>query len=130
MNIQDPIADMLTRIRNAQAVNKQSVAMPHSKLKAAVAKVLKEEGYITDYKVEDGGKPTLIVILKYHAGRPVIEKIQRLSRPGIRRYAAVDELPKILGGLGISIVSTSKGVVSDRVARQLNVGGELLCEVW
>lgn len=130
MNIQDPLADMLTRIRNAQAVNKQSVSMPHSKLKLAVAKVLKDEGYITDYKVEEGEKPTLIVILKYYAGKPVIEKIKRLSKPGIRRYSAVDEFPKVLGGLGVAIVSTSKGVMSDRAARQLNVGGELLCEIW
>lgn len=130
MSMQDPLSDMLTRIRNAQAVHKASVAMPHSKLKLAVAKVLKDEGYISDIKVEDGDKPQLIIVLKYQGGKPVIEKLNRKSKPGLRDYKPVAGLPKVLGGLGVAVVSTSKGVMSDRNAKQQNVGGEVLCVVW
>ena len=126
----DPISDMLTRIRNAQQSEKQSVTMPASKLKASIAKVLKDEGYIEDYAVrEDSGKPQLEISLKYYAGRPVIEKIERMSRPGLRMYKASREIPKVMNGLGIAIVSTSKGVMTDRKARGLGVGGEVLCIV-
>jgi small subunit ribosomal protein S8 len=126
----DPISDMLTRIRNAQQSEKQSVAMPASKLKASIAKVLKDEGYIDDYTVrENSGKPELEISLKYYAGRPVIEKIERMSRPGLRLYRGSREIPKVMNGLGIAIVSTSKGVMTDRKARGLGVGGEVLCIV-
>jgi small subunit ribosomal protein S8 len=126
----DPIADMLTRIRNGQMVNKLEVAMPSSRLKRAVAQVLKDEGYIQDFDVQvDGGKSALTVTLKYYDGRPVIENIQRVSRPGLRTYRSKDELPQVLGGLGIAIVSTSKGVMSDRAARAAGEGGEVLCVV-
>jgi small subunit ribosomal protein S8 len=126
----DPIADMLTRIRNGQSAEKQSVAMPSSKVKISIAKVLKEEGYIEDYAVQDeAGKPTLNVRLKYYAGRPVIEKIMRVSRPGLRVYKGRDELPTVMNGLGVAIVSTSMGVMTDRVARTAGVGGEVLCVV-
>jgi small subunit ribosomal protein S8 len=126
----DPIADMLTRIRNGQAAEKQNVAMPSSTLKVALAKVLKDEGYIEDYAVrDDSGKPKLDVRLKYYAGRPVIEKIDRVSRPGLRVYKGCDELPKVMNGLGVAIVSTSKGVMTDRSARTAGVGGEVLCVV-
>ena len=130
MSMTDPIADMLTRIRNAQKAEKVSTLMPASKVKAAIAKVLKEEGYIADFaerQVE--GKPTLEVALKYHAGRPVIERLQRVSAPGKREYKAADKLPTISGGLGILIVSTSKGIMTDRAARKAGVGGEVLCIV-
>lgn len=127
MSMQDPIADMFTRIRNAQAVGNRDVLMPSSKLKVAIAKVLKEEGYITDYEVfSQDNKNTLSVALKYHKGIPVIDKIKRVSRPGIRIYRASDKLPKVMGGLGIAIVSTSKGVMSDRAARMTGQGGEIL----
>jgi len=130
MSLQDPVADMFTRIRNAQAVGKEDVTMPSSRLKAAIAKVLKDEGYITDFQVEkNGAKSMLKVALKYYHGKPVIEKIKRVSRPGIRVYKSCDELPKILGGLGITIVSTPKGVMSDRAARAIRQGGELIGEV-
>jgi small subunit ribosomal protein S8 len=126
----DPIADMLTRIRNGQKARMVSVSMPGSKAKEAVAKVLKEEGYITDYSSDDeGAKNTLNVELKYYEGVPVIEKIQRASRPGLRIYRGKEDLPKVLGGLGVAIVSTSAGVMSDRQAREQGIGGEVLCVV-
>ncbi len=128
--MQDPIADMFTRIRNGQAVAKKQVEMPSSKIKVAIAKVLKEEGYIVDYQVaKEGAKSMLVVTLKYHHGKPVIETIKRKSRPGIRIYKSCDDLPKIVGGLGIVIVSTPKGVMSDRAARAIRQGGELIGEV-
>lgn len=130
MSMSDPIADMLTRIRNCQSAEKQSVAMPSSKVKVSIARVLKDEGYIEDYAVRDeDGKPTLDVRLKYYAGRPVIEKIVRISRPGLRVYKGRDELPTVMNGLGVAIVSTSRGVMTDRVARTAGVGGEVLCVV-
>ncbi|GIX22357.1 MAG: 30S ribosomal protein S8 [Gammaproteobacteria bacterium] len=130
MSMQDPIADMLTRIRNAQKAHKIEVSVAASKLKTAIASVLKEEGYINDYRVEDiDGKPTLTLVLKYYEGRPVISLIQRVSRPGLRRYAGKDELPRVQGGLGIAIVSTSRGVMSDRRARAEGCGGEVVCFV-
>lgn len=130
MSMCDPVADMLTRIRNAQLSEKQSVAMPASKLKSAIAKVLKDEGYIEGFAVrENDGKPQLEVSLKYYAGRPVIEKIERISRPGLRIYKPSRDIPNVMNGLGIAIVSTSKGVMTDRKARGLGVGGEVLCIV-
>lgn len=130
MSMSDPVADMLTRIRNAQLSEKQAVAIPASKLKAAIAKVLKDEGYIEDFAVrENEGKPLLEISLKYYAGRPVIEKIERISRPGLRMYKPSRDIPKVMNGLGIAIVSTSKGVMTDRKARGLGVGGEVLCIV-
>jgi small subunit ribosomal protein S8 len=130
MSMCDPVADMLTRIRNAQLSEKQSVAMPASKLKAAIAKVLKDEGYVEDFAVRDnGGKPLLEISLKYYAGRPVIEKIERVSTPGLRIYKPSRSIPNVMNGLGIAIVSTSKGVMTDRKARGLGVGGEVLCIV-
>lgn len=126
----DPVADMLTRIRNAQMAQKGSVSMPSSKLKVAIAAVLKEEGYIEDYSVREiEGKPQLSIALKYYAGRPVIERIERVSRPGLRVYRGSHELPRVMNGLGIAIVSTPKGVMTDRRARATNVGGEVLCIV-
>ena len=125
----DTIADMLTRIRNAQAANKEAVVMPSSKVKVSIAKVLKEEGYIDDFKVEGTVKPELIVDLRYYAGKPVIERIERVSRPGLRIYRGCEELPTIMNGLGVAIVSTSRGVITDRKARSLKVGGEVLCVV-
>lgn len=131
MSMQDPLADMLTRIRNAQMAQMESVSMPSSKLKKAVAAVLQEEGYITGFDVaEESNKPVLTVALKYHEGRPVIETITRSSRPGLRNYAGKDDLPKVRGGLGVAIVSTSKGVMTDRAARAAGVGGEVLCTVF
>jgi len=126
----DPIADMLTRIRNAQSSEKKSVAMPASKLKSAIAQVLKDEGYIEDFAVREGeGKPQLEIGLKYYAGKPVIERIERVSRPGLRIYRPKDDLPKVMNGLGVAIVSTSRGVMTDRKARGMGVGGEVLCIV-
>ena len=126
----DPIADMLTRIRNAQMAEKTSVAMPSSKLKMSIAQVLKDEGYIQDFKLEDeAGKAVMNVDLKYYQGQPVIETLKRISRPGLRIYKANDELPKVQGGMGVAIVSTSKGVMSDRAARAAGEGGEVLCYV-
>jgi small subunit ribosomal protein S8 len=126
----DPVADMLTRIRNAQQSEKQSVAMPSSKLKVAIARVLKDEGYIDDFALRgDSGKALLEIGLKYYAGKPVIEKIERVSRPGLRIYRPSDDLPRVMNGLGVAIVSTSKGVMTDRKARGLGVGGEVLCIV-
>lgn len=128
--MQDPISDMITRIRNSQAVNKIEVAMDSSKLKVGVAEVLKSEGYIVDYKVEKkAGKPTLVIYLKYHDGKGVIDKIARESKPGLRVYKNKNSLPIIMNGLGIAIISTSKGIMSDRVARKLGCGGEVLCWV-
>lgn len=130
MTMTDPISDMLTRIRNGQKARKVSVSMPASKAKEAVAAVLKEEGYITDFSVEgDGASKALSVELKYFEGVPVIERIQRASRPGLRIYRGKDALPKVLGGLGITIVSTSAGVMSDRQARDKGIGGEVICIV-
>jgi small subunit ribosomal protein S8 len=126
----DPIADMLTRIRNAQQANKVDVSMPSSKIKVSIAGVLKDEGYVTDYQVSDNeGKPTLTITLKYFEGKPVIDHIQRVSRPGLRVYRSASNLPKVIGGLGVAIVSTSKGVMADRKARALGQGGEVLCSV-
>ncbi len=130
MSMNDPIADMLTRIRNGQGAAKANVTMPSSKLKLAIANVLKEEGYIEDYSAEQvGSKSQLTVVLKYYQGKPVIETIQRTSRPGLRIYRSADELPKVIGGLGVAIVSTSKGVMSDHAARAAGFGGEVLCVV-
>jgi small subunit ribosomal protein S8 len=130
MSMSDPIADMLTRIRNAQASEKVSVVMPSSKVKVAIAAVLKEEGYIEDFKVSgEGGRHTLEIGLKYYAGRPVIEKIERVSRPGLRIYRGSRDIPQVMNGLGIAIVSTSRGVMTDRKARANGVGGEVLCIV-
>ena len=130
MSMSDPIADMLTRIRNGQMTEKVSVRMPSSKLKAAIAQVLKDEGYIDGFMVrENSGLPEMEVALKYYAGRPVIEKIERISKPGLRIYKGRDDLPRVMNGLGVAIVSTSKGVMTDRKARSLGVGGEVLCVV-
>ncbi|OOF71360.1 30S ribosomal protein S8 [Rodentibacter caecimuris] len=129
MSMQDPIADMLTRIRNGQAANKVAVNMPSSKLKVAIANVLAAEGYIESVKVLEGNKPELEITLKYFQGKPVVESIQRVSRPGLRIYKRKDELPKVMGGLGIAVVSTSKGVMTDRAARQAGLGGEIICYV-
>lgn len=129
MSMHDPISDMLTRIRNAQRSNKVAVAMPSSKLKCAIAKVLKEEGYIEDFSVSADAKPVLSITLKYYSGRPVIEQIKRVSRPGLRVYKGSDEIPSVMNGLGVAIVSTSKGVMTDRKARAAGIGGELLCIV-
>ncbi len=130
MTMNDPISDMLTRIRNGQKARKVSVSMPASKAKEAVAKVLKDEGYITGYSTEgEGAQKSLSVELKYFEGVPVIESIQRSSRPGLRIYRGTEGLPKVLGGLGIAIVSTSAGVMSDRQAREKGIGGEVLCIV-
>ena len=129
MSMQDPIADMLTRIRNGQAAAKASVAMPSSKQKVAIAQLLKEEGYIADYKVTGAEKAELEVELKYFQGKPVVELIQRVSRPGLRIYKKRGELPKIMNGLGIAVVSTSKGVMTDRAARKAGMGGEIICYV-
>ncbi len=130
MSMSDPIADMLTRIRNAQAADKVSVSMPSSKLKVAIAKVLKDEGYIDDFAVrENDAKPALELGLKYYAGRPVIARIERVSRPGLRVYKGSGDIPKVLNGLGVAIVSTSQGVMTDKKARAAGVGGEVLCIV-
>lgn len=130
MSMHDPIADMLTRIRNAQRAEKVSVAMPSSKLKVAIAAVLKDEGYIEEFKVVgDDAKKTLEIGLKYYGGRPVIERIERVSRPGLRIYKGVEDIPQVMNGLGVAIVSTSKGVMTDRKARAAGIGGELLCVV-
>ena len=130
MSMSDPIADMLTRIRNAQAVDKSAVKMPSSKLKIAIAQVLKDEGYIDGYTVQnEGGKSELEIALKYYAGKPVIERIERVSRPGLRVYKGRDAIPQVMNGLGVAIVTTPKGVMTDRKARQTGVGGEVLCYV-
>ena len=130
MSMSDPIADMLTRIRNAQLVEKASVAMPSSKLKVAIAQVLQDEGYIENFKVSsDAGKSQLEIGLKYYAGRPVIERIERVSRPGLRVYRGRDAIPQVMNGLGVAIVTTPRGVMTDRKARHTGVGGEVLCYV-
>jgi small subunit ribosomal protein S8 len=130
MSMSDPIADMLTRIRNAQIVQKSAVTMPSSKLKVAIAQVLKDEGYIDGFVVKaDGAKSELEIGLKYYAGRPVIERIERVSRPGLRIYKGRDAIPQVMNGLGVAIVTTPKGVMTDRKARQTGVGGEVLCYV-
>ena len=130
MSMTDPIADMLTRIRNAQSSEKKLVAMPASRLKSAIAQVLKDEGYIEDFAVREGeGKPQLEISLKYYAGKPVIEKLERVSRPGLRIYRGKTEMPTVMNGLGVAIVSTSRGVMTDRKARGMGVGGEVLCIV-
>lgn len=130
MSMQDPISDMLTRIRNAQAADKATVTMPSSNIKAGIAQVLKDEGYVSDFQVDkDGGKSSMTITLKYFQGKPVIEMIQRRSRPGLRIYTGKNELPKVNNGLGVVIMSTSKGVMSDRKARELGEGGEVLCYV-
>jgi small subunit ribosomal protein S8 len=130
MSMSDPIADMLTRIRNAQRVEKTEVVMPSSKLKAAIAQVLNDEGYIEGFKVEaNEGKPQLRIGLKYYAGRPVIERLERVSRPGLRIYRGRNDVPQVMNGLGVAIVSTSRGVMTDRRARSQGVGGEVLCYV-
>jgi small subunit ribosomal protein S8 len=130
MSMTDPIADFLTRIRNGQRSGKPQVGMPASRIKLALAKVLKDEGYIEDFTVApDDGKPTLTVRLKYYHGRPVIDRLERVSRPGLRVYKGKDELPRILGGMGVAIVSTSRGVMTDREARAGGHGGEILCIV-
>jgi small subunit ribosomal protein S8 len=130
MSMSDPIADMLTRIRNAQVVQKTFVAMPSSKVKVAIANVLKDEGYIEDFVVaEDAGKAELKIGLKYYAGRPVIERLERVSRPGLRIYKGKDDIPTVMNGLGVAIVSTPKGVMTDRKARATGVGGEVICYV-
>jgi small subunit ribosomal protein S8 len=130
MSMTDPIADFLTRIRNGQLSGKPEIAAPASRIKLALAKVLKDEGYIEDFAVDgDSKKPTVKVRLKYYQGRPVIERLERVSRPGLRIYKAKDELPKILGGMGVAIISTSKGVMTDREARASGHGGEVLCIV-
>ena len=130
MSMSDPIADMLTRIRNAQASEKVTVSMPSSKVKVSIAEVLKSEGYIDNFAVRDvEGKPLLEVALKYYAGKPVIEKLERVSRPGLRIYKGREDIPQVMNGLGVAIVSTSMGVMTDRKARQTGIGGEVLCIV-
>ena len=130
MTMQDPLSDMITRIRNANLREKVSVAMPSSKVKVSVAKVLKDEGYIVNYKVSEDKKPVLEIDLKYYDGKPVIEEITRSSKPSLRVYSSSKDLPKVKSGLGVAIVSTSKGVMSDRSARSNGVGGEILCTVF
>jgi small subunit ribosomal protein S8 len=130
MSMSDPIADMLTRIRNAQSAEKVQVTMPSSKLKIAIAKVLKDEGYIDDFAVRaDGSKAELNIALKYYSGKPVIDRIERISRPGLRIYKGKEDIPRVMNGLGVAILSTSKGVMTDRKARASGVGGEVLCVV-
>ena len=130
MSMHDPIADMLTRIRNAQLVGHSEVTMPASRLKAAIAKVLKDEGYIEDFAIRgEGAKPELEIALKYYAGKPVIEKIERVSRPGLRIYKGRHDIPNVMNGLGVAIVTTPQGVMTDRKARQVGIGGEVLCYV-
>ena len=130
MSMSDPIADMLTRIRNAQSVDKAVVSMPSSKIKVAIAQVLKDEGYIDGFSVRsDDGKSQLEIVLKYYAGRPVIERIERVSRPGLRVYRGRESIPSVMNGLGVAIVTTPQGVMTDRKARQTGVGGEVLCYV-
>ncbi|MCK5716308.1 MAG: 30S ribosomal protein S8 [Thiomargarita sp.] len=129
MSMSDPIADMLTRIRNGEAVRKKQVEMPGSKIKTGIAQILKEEGYINEYSVSETIKPILTITLKYYLGKPVISSIKRVSKPGLRIYKAKDNLPKVLGGLGVAIISTSKGLKTDRQARKDGYGGEVLCFV-
>ena len=130
MSLQDPIADLLTRIRNAQFASRANVSMPSSRLKIAICEVLRAEGYIKDFHVENDVKPELSIELKYHEGTPVIEEIARISRPGLRIYRDAERLPRVKGGLGIAIVSTNKGVITDQAARRDGIGGEVLCTVF
>ena len=131
MSMTDPVADLLTRIRNAQTANKTQVTMPASKLKQAICGVLRDEGYISGFRVEgDDKKPVLVIDLKYYLGDPVIERIQRVSRPGLRIYRDKASLPKVNGGLGVAIISTSQGVMTDQAARRRGVGGEVIAYVW
>lgn len=130
MSMQDPVADLLTRIRNAQRASHAEISLPSSKTKVAICKVLEDEGYIAGYHVEEAAKPTLSVQLRYHNGAPVIEEIARVSRPGLRVYKACEDLPKVRGGLGVAIVSTNKGLLTDRAARAAGVGGEVICTVF
>lgn len=130
MSMSDPVADMLTRIRNGQLANHAQVSMPSSKMKASLAKLLADEGYITSFDIkEEAGKSKLTVDLKYYQGKPVIEMLRRVSRPGLRVYKNKDELPKVIGGLGVAVISTSKGIMSDREARTQGVGGEIVCYI-
>ena len=129
MSMQDPIADMLTRIRNGQTAAKKTVEIPASKIKKAIAEVLVDEGFINSYSVNEGAIPSMTIELKYYQGRPVIDELKRVSRPGLRIYKKVDELPKVIGGLGIAVISTSKGVMTDRAARKAGHGGEIICTV-
>jgi small subunit ribosomal protein S8 len=130
MSMQDPIADMLTRVRNAQAMNKVTVSMPHSTLKHAIAEVLQDEGYIKGFNISgEGAEKTLTVDLKYHQGKPAIDVLKRVSKPSMRVYRSASDLPSVLGGLGIAIVSTSRGVMSGQAAKKLGIGGEVLCFV-
>jgi small subunit ribosomal protein S8 len=130
MSMQDTISDMLTRIRNAQAAKKKDVSMPSSKIKVNIAKILSEEGYVGDYQVEElDNKAVLKITLKYHNNKPVIDKIKRVSRPGLRVYKSCKDIPQVMGGLGIALVSTSKGIVADRTARTMGHGGEIICIV-
>ena len=130
MTMQDPVADMLTRIRNAQAVQNPNVSMPSSKLKVAIAQVLRDEGYVSAFTVSEGPKRFLTIELKYHKGQPVIEVLDRVSRPGLRIYRDKDDLPTIQGGLGIAVISTCNGLMTDRAARKAGIGGEVLCTVF
>lgn len=130
MSMQDTLADMFTRIRNAQMATKETVSMPSSKTKVEIARVLKEEGYVADYQIQGDVKPELTVTLKYFEGKAVIEKIERVSKPSLRKYKGKNSLPKVNAGLGVAIVSTSKGVMTDRAARAAGVGGEVLCTVF
>lgn len=130
MTMQDPIADMLTRIRNAQTAKIKEIDMPSSQSKVAIATVLQDEGYIAEFTVDSDTKPQLHIVLKYFDGKPVIEEIQRISRPGLRQYRGTDEIPLVKAGLGIIILSTNKGLMSDRAARAAGLGGELLCSVF
>lgn len=130
MSMQDTLADMFTRIRNAQMAEKEVVSMPSSKMKLSVLEVLKNEGFIANYSVTEGTKPEVAVELRYFEGRPVIEEIKRASRPGLRQYKASNDLPSVRGGLGVAIVSTSQGVMTDRAARQAGIGGEVICTVF
>tara|TARA_B110000014_G_scaffold33578_1_gene21165 strand:+ start:315 stop:716 length:402 start_codon:yes stop_codon:yes gene_type:complete len=130
VSLQDPIADLLTRIRNAQFASRANVSMPSSRLKIAICEVLRAEGYIKDFHVENDVKPELSIALKYHEGTPVIEEIARISRPGLRIYRDAERLPRVKGGLGIAIVSTNKGVITDQAARRDGIGGEVLCTVF
>ncbi|MCV6636267.1 30S ribosomal protein S8 [Candidatus Albibeggiatoa sp. nov. NOAA] len=129
MSMNDPIADMLTRIRNGQSAKKKQVQMPASRMKNAIADVLQQEGYISGFNVSQEGKPTLTIDLKYYMGKPVIDSIKRVSRPGLRIYKPKTELPKVMGGLGVAIISTSKGLMTDRAARAAGHGGEVICYV-
>ena len=130
MTMQDPLADMLTRVRNAQTARLTEVEMPSSRTKVDIAQVLKDEGYIEEFSVDAEAKPTLTIILKYFSGRPVIEEIKRVSRPGLRQYKRKGEIPVVKGGLGIIILSTNKGLMTDRAARAAGLGGELICSVF